>query len=271
MLVKKKIIAIDPGIVRIGLAIGEFVFRVDQDYDENKNRKTIHSDQYQYEISEADIVEHHITWHFCATLNLIDLVSSCDQKSCSLHHTNEMVDRVDHLLKLLPMFFEVDLILIERQQPGACTDVQNLLMSRFDRNIVVLLAANSRNKYIGATNVSGTPEERRLQRKIITVRRVLKWMNPQSLQGFANFNEWKTQQQSNTNDYSRNLSTLIDLYHDSADALLLIVMYCKLELWKQIRSQIQQHNQLVAQETLKGMSCNDFLEQFRYQNTKRFK
>ena len=225
---KRTILSIDPGIVQIGIAIGVFSVQSSSFWQEMPIEQ----------ITEVDLMNRHVHWRFCKTLNLIELVNQCDQSRCSLHHTNEMVDRVNHLVQYFPVFHTVDLILIERQQPGACTDVQNLLMNCLARNKIVLISPASRNKYLGATKavVFGTKEERRWQRKVMTVQRVLKWMSPWT---FLSKND-----QVNDGDESivheLRFLDFVHAHHDAADAAFFIAMYCKQTLWPQWMEQVQQ-------------------------------
>jgi len=255
------IVAVDPGIIRLGLAIGEIDIDIPfRSRASNEDDCIINESDYRNR-TETELVLEFVKWHCACTLNLMLMVSDCAVEGCLLHHSNEMVDRVDHLLQLFPIFLTCDWLLIERQQPGACTDVQNLLMKICDRSKILLMAANSRNKYIGA--VKGMD---RMQRKRITVMRVLRWMCARALQqGF-----WNVQQWCEMCEMQHVLLTpvivdqLVEDCHDAADSLLFIAMHLKQKIWEQIIKQIQAHNQRIRNEQARKMNPDEFFNQFRH-------
>jgi hypothetical protein len=292
--IKKIIVAIDPGIIRVGFAVGEIDIEIDLSRFHSLEKKNEEKEDNPWSfynnligLSETQLVKRYVQWHVSGQINLVELVSTCNREKCQLqYHSNEMVDRVNHFLQAFPILQSCDLLLIERQQPGACTDVQNLLMNLLDRKKIQFIAANTRNKEIGS--ILGVTD--RMARKKLTVTRVLKWFNAKALEkGFWNVQEWialcsfKEEEEKNkdvTKEQKEIVSQkLIDDTHDAADAIFMIVMKLKQEIWPSVLKQTQMMIRTLSSQqrqkrvlymngddqTDQTVHIEDFLEEFRFQ------
>lgn len=84
---------------------------------------------------------------------LINLVNLRHERvpfdECTLYHSNEACDRVDHLIQEYKEEFDAcDILLIERQPPAGLTNLEQLLFKAF-RHKAILVSPNSMHSYFG--------------------------------------------------------------------------------------------------------------------------
>ena len=107
------IVALDPGVSAVGIA----ACRV--------NLNTVRQLRYKGWRKE-------LKWCLYETVNLIELVAQCNRQCCSLRHTGQFVDRIDHLIKHFPILEQANFIVVESQPPFGFTEFQNLIMKHFE-------------------------------------------------------------------------------------------------------------------------------------------
>lgn len=82
------------------------------------------------------------------------------RSQCTLHHSRDIFDKVEHCLQEYPTLFEaMDCLLIERQPPGGLVHVEQLLFGRF-RSQARLVSPNAMHKWLGINHL--TYEQRKL-------------------------------------------------------------------------------------------------------------
>jgi hypothetical protein len=187
-----KVLSIDIGISNLGYCYSELTFPelVGSKYKNFKN-----NEQYSFENTKNYIK--------VISCNRIDITKVKHLKvqfcNCKLHHERCIPDYLDHFIQEhSDIFYESDLILIERQPPVGITNVQDLLFTKF-RDKVKLVSPNTVHKYFGLPSIY---EERKVISETIA-------------QDFLiNFEKF----------------TLNSRKHDISDAMLMIIYYFKIEL-----------------------------------------
>lgn len=156
------------------------------------------------------------------------------RNKCSLCHTSDATDRVDHLIQEFePEFTRADFILLERQPITGLVHVEQLLYKAF-RHKTTLCHPIRMHKWLGIRHLDYE------QRKTETVKRALSYV--QHLSGWPDVNERQ---------------------HDIADAV------CMLQYWSH-QQRLLWHQQNQAQKAtilpgpLAGQSLFDFMESCKY-------
>lgn len=217
---KYVVAAIDPGHSALGVSVACITNPYKVLDNVNANATEL--------MKDSRIVE----WLLHETIDTRSMIDDCNPKTCELHHTKHAIDKIDHLLQKYPCVRDADMLLIETQLPASSgLDIQNLLMARFARDKVQLVAPNTRNafakyKYEDQWNAA----ERRLARKDQTVAMVRQWAD---------------------------LPGSISDIHDGADAMFFIFMHFVESLLPQWKKDWFHANDVVP---------DDFFEQFMYQN-----
>jgi len=171
------VLAIDVGILNLGLVQSE----IDDDY-------RVHSVRY-LDLIDLTVVRH----------NLVSV------RDCRLHHSNMLVDRIQHMVQEnYALFDDSTYILIERQPIMGLTNVEQVLCLLF-RDKVQLVSPNSMHKFFG---ISGYTYEGRKDQTEKLVAPVLDQIAPQSM----------------VDRY-----TALERKHDVADALCLTLFWVEME------------------------------------------
>ena len=193
-----KVLSIDIGISNLGYCYTELTFPelVGSKYKNFKN-----NEQYSFENTKNYIK--------VINCNRIDITKVKHSKvqfcNCKLHHERCIPDYLDHFIQEhSDLFYDSDLILIERQPPVGITNVQDLLFTKF-RDKVKLVSPNTVHKYFGLPGDY-------LERKVVS-----ETIAQDFLFNFEKF-------------------TLNSRKHDISDAMLMIIYYFKIELDKIIEN-----------------------------------
>lgn len=177
-----------------------------------------------------------------AWVDMVDITKYTHQrklnsKTCDLYHSRSVADWMTHLFAECEDLFEsVDFILIERQPPMGLVAVEQIIYYQW-RDKCHLVSPNSMHKYF---NIGKLDYEKRkdMTMKIAT-----------------EFYCWHERAIANYNLYSRK--------HDISDSICLMLYW----LQKQRNGYLQQKRVEQANNMcvkVKGMTADDFLEQFRY-------
>lgn len=177
-------LSIDIGIINLGYVYGYV------NNNENNNKLL-----NNYCFLNTSKLNSQITILECNNVNITIMKHSVIPfKDCKLCHDNCVSDYVDHFIQeKKSMFDKAETILIERQPITGITNVQDLLMNKF-RKKVILISPNKIHKYF---NMSKNYYIRKLQSEKIAL-------------------EYLTEQYNFVNNIRK---------HDIADALLIFIYY----------------------------------------------
>lgn len=186
------------------------------------------------EFKITNIIEAHV-------INLNELKHShVSREHCALHHSNDVYDKIEHMLQEYASVFEgATHVLIERQPISGLVHVEQLLFGKF-RSMARLVSPNAMHHWLGINHLTYD------QRKIETTRIAKPYLDI--------FPTWDR-------------ATRV---HDMADSLCILLYTLHVEKIKAREEQLERER-LERQATLavvvnkdKTMSVDAFLNQFRY-------
>ena len=83
----------------------------------------------------------------------VNLMSTCTEAGCTLHHSGMAADCVAHFLRArAAVFAEADVVVIERQPPGGLRDVEQVLLVHL-RDKAVVMAPQTMHVAIGSNGL----------------------------------------------------------------------------------------------------------------------
>jgi hypothetical protein len=176
----------------------------------------------------------------CVNLNELDH-RHVPRSQCTLHHSNDVYDKIQHLLQEYPTLFQdVDQVRIERQPLGGLVHVEQLLFGHF-RTKAKLISPNAMHKHFQIRHFDYEG------RKVQTTRIATPYL--------ATFPHWQRER-----------------VHDLADALCIILFSLHVE--KKAHAQKEQTEQIEREWEAKLRrqtehspmvgSLTDFFDQFKY-------
>ena len=227
------IVGFDPGLSANGVA----VWYIDNIYKKMKGNKSI-------QVSDLCKAKN-ICGFF--SFDWSSLATRCNEPTlCRLSHNKEVLDGYKHLLKNTSILQDCDLIVIERQQPNGYTATQNLIRNDFNDK-THFISASARNARCGWKRKTDRWVKKGIVCDIahswlkchenflrhycqIELHKVLAEENEKTMQGVMN--EWNKNHPNDTlqtlNDFTWSkhyTNKEVMLFHDRADALLLILYF----------------------------------------------
>ena len=208
------IVALDPGVSAVGIAACCV------------NLNSVRQLKYKEWRKE-------LKWCLYETVNLIQLVDQCDRQCCSLRHTGQFVDRVDHLIQCFPILERADFIIVESQPPMGFTEFQNLIMKHFEteRHKIILIEPRSRNKWAQFTRDSTRMDRKRQAVQIL----LQQWGYFPVRAAFSSYEQFLlllhvSGGKSFAEFTPQEFAALVDLVHDRVDGALLVEMFIEMQL-----------------------------------------
>jgi hypothetical protein len=186
------------------------------------------------EFKITNIIEAHV-------INLNELRHNhVSRKQCTLHHSNDVYDKIEHMLQEYASVFEgATHVLIERQPISGLVHVEQLLFGKF-RSMARLVSPNAMHHWLGINHLTYD------QRKIETTRVAKPYLDI--------FPAW----------------VCATRVHDMADSLCILLYTLHIEKLNAREEQLERER-LERQAALavvvnqdKTMSVDAFLNQFRY-------
>jgi hypothetical protein len=128
------ITAVDIGIVHLAYVTA----RIEFDLSQPERQFTAITEYSNFELLHCNLVDITNLPHTRITRNV-----------CRLHHSNDLFDRVQHMLQEYPTPFKVcDKLLLERQPPCGHTAVEQLLFGQY-REKAILIHPRSMHAFLG--------------------------------------------------------------------------------------------------------------------------
>ena len=107
-------------------------------------------------IINLGIVQSIVEWDNIIVLDahLVDMTQPCNTRDCKLHHTKNMVDRVDHVIQKYRQIFDwADVVLIEKQPIMGLISVEQLFFDRM-RDKVMFVHPVSMHAHFGIRHLN---------------------------------------------------------------------------------------------------------------------
>ena len=100
----------------------------------------------------------------CDRCDIRTMCLTCTNKNCVLKHEKTPVDWVNHLVLFKKkIFYDADIILIERQPPGGLKDIEVLLFQKF-REKVIMINPRSMHAWMGISRLDYESRKRETEK-----------------------------------------------------------------------------------------------------------
>lgn len=161
------------------------------------------------------------------------------RENCSLHHSREACDRIQHFIQEYCDCWEgrkIDKVFIERQPIQGLNHVESILFMLFRHLNATKISPNAMHKWLGISHLDYNG------RKEATTKKALPYLR--TLAGFSNANR----------------------QHDMADALMLMLFGAEQDRREDVRRTLEEQRLATIEKYAfdGSMTLNEWFDQFRY-------